>query len=131
MAFTEADLAGAAGQALSDGYALLDVVRGLRAASTADAKSVADDKAATLAAALRAEAAANSLGAGMTNTVLAQEGENFQVANGTIVRFGAGSNWVEATFDGSPHVCNLPTFGTAVDPAPGQVKQCVLGRYTG
>jgi hypothetical protein len=131
MAFTEADLSAASAQAINDGYALLAVIQTERALAAADAALVAGDKSAALAAAERAEAAASSVGAGGNGNVLAQEGENFTVPDGTIVRFGTGSNWVEKTFDGSPHVCNLPTFGTDVDPAPNQVKQCVLGHYTG
>ena len=56
-----------------------------------------------------------------TDTLLASEGGLFTVPTGTLVKYGAGSSWVQKTINGTAH-CNNIDFGS--DPAPGVAKSC-------
>ena len=53
-------------------------------------------------------------------TKIADEGQRAQVANGTMVKYGAGTHWTKRLMSGS-FTCNNSTFG---DPAPGAFKAC-------
>ncbi len=55
---------------------------------------------------------------------LAAEGASFTVAAPTLVRYGAGTRWVQKTVTGTV-ACTNAFFGT--DPAPNVVKSCVAG----
>ena len=54
-------------------------------------------------------------------TTVATENGTFNVASGTVVRYGAGSSWVSQTLSGGG-TCSNTFFGT--DPDPGVVKSC-------
>jgi hypothetical protein len=60
-------------------------------------------------------------------TALAVEGATFTVGASTIVRFGAGTQWIEKKVIGTA-TCSNTFFGT--DPAPGILKSCVVGNAT-
>ncbi|MGO4393031.1 hypothetical protein AB4Z46_16905, partial [Variovorax sp. M-6] len=54
-------------------------------------------------------------------TLLANEGGSFTVATATVVKYGAGANWVQKTVTGTA-ACNNAYFGS--DPAPSVAKAC-------
>lgn len=54
-------------------------------------------------------------------TKIAGEGQSFSVAAGTVVRYGAGSTWIQKTVSGAG-ACTNAFFGK--DPAVGVTKQC-------